>query len=57
MEICDVMQVVGYNMPRGAADAPIIEIGMGTMDQNKGVLIAYGHTCSRRRGYDLRRRK
>ena len=46
MEICDVMQVVAYNMPRGAADAPLIEIGMGTMDQNKGVLIAYGHNLA-----------
>ena len=46
MEICDVMQVVAYNMPRGAADAPLIEIGMGTLDQNKGVLIAYGHNLA-----------
>ena len=46
MEICDMLQIVAYNMPRGAADAPIIEIGMGTMDQNKGVLIAYGHNLA-----------
>lgn len=26
MEICDMLQIVAYNMPRGAADAPIIEI-------------------------------
>ena len=41
-----MLQIVAYNMPRGAADAPIIEIGMGTMDQNKGVLIAYGHNLA-----------
>ena len=46
MEICDMLQIVAYNMPRGAADAPLIEIGMGTMDQNKGVLIAYGHNLA-----------
>ena len=46
MEICDMLQIVAYDMPRGAADAPIIEIGMGTMDQNKGVLIAYGHNLA-----------
>jgi acetyl-CoA decarbonylase/synthase complex subunit alpha len=46
MEICDLMQVVAYDMPRGAADAPLIEIGMGTLDQNTGVLIAYGHNLA-----------
>lgn len=35
-EICDMLQVVAYDMPRGAADAPLVEIGMGTLDQNKG---------------------
>jgi anaerobic carbon-monoxide dehydrogenase, CODH/ACS complex subunit alpha len=46
MEICDMLQIVAYDMPRGAADAPLIEIGMGTLDQNKGVLIAYGHNLA-----------
>ena len=46
MEICDMLQIVAYDMPRGEADAPIIEIGMGTLDQNKGVLIAYGHNLA-----------
>jgi acetyl-CoA decarbonylase/synthase complex subunit alpha len=46
MEICDLLQIVAYDMPRGAADAPLIEIGMGTLDQNKGVLIAYGHNLA-----------
>jgi len=45
-EICDMLQVVAYDMPRGAADAPLVEIGMGTLDQNKGVLIAYGHNLA-----------
>jgi len=46
MEICDMLQIVAYDMPRGSADAPLIEIGMGTLDQNKGVLIAYGHNLA-----------
>jgi len=46
MEICDMLQIVAYDMPRGDADAPLIEIGMGTLDQNKGVLIAYGHNLA-----------
>jgi len=46
MEICDMLQIVAYDMPRGAADAPLVEIGMGTLDQNKGVLIAYGHNLA-----------
>ncbi len=41
-----MLQIVAYDMPRGAADAPLIEIGMGTLDQNKGVLIAYGHNLA-----------
>ncbi len=45
-EICDMLQVVAYDMPRGAADAPLVEIGMGTLDQNKAVLIAYGHNLA-----------
>jgi acetyl-CoA decarbonylase/synthase complex subunit alpha len=45
-EICDMLQTVAYDMPRGAADAPLVEIGMGTLDQNKGVLIAYGHNLA-----------
>ncbi len=45
-EICDMLQTVAYGMPRGAADAPLVEIGMGTLDQNKGVLIAYGHNLA-----------
>ncbi|OPY48312.1 MAG: Acetyl-CoA decarbonylase/synthase complex subunit alpha [Methanosaeta sp. PtaU1.Bin016] len=46
MEICDMLQIVAYDMPRGAADAPLVEIGMGTLDQSKGVLIAYGHNLA-----------
>jgi acetyl-CoA decarbonylase/synthase complex subunit alpha len=46
MEISDLIQIVAYDMPRGDANAPLVEIGMGTMDQNKGVLIAYGHNLA-----------
>lgn len=46
MEICDMLQVVAYDMPRGDPNAPLIEIGMGTLDQNKAVLIAYGHNLA-----------
>jgi acetyl-CoA decarbonylase/synthase complex subunit alpha len=45
-EICDMLQVVAYDMPRGEAEAPLVEIGLGTLDQNKGVLIAYGHNLA-----------
>ncbi|HOK57772.1 MAG TPA: CO dehydrogenase/acetyl-CoA synthase complex subunit alpha [Methanothrix sp.] len=46
MEICDMLQVVAYDMPRGDPNAPLVEIGMGTLDQNKAVLIAYGHNLA-----------
>ncbi len=45
-EICDMLQIVAYNMPRGDPNAPLVEIGMGTLDQNKAVLIAYGHNLA-----------
>ncbi|MCX8206259.1 MAG: CO dehydrogenase/acetyl-CoA synthase complex subunit alpha [Methanothrix sp.] len=46
MEICDMLQIVAYDMPRGDPNAPLVEIGMGTLDQNKAVLIAYGHNLA-----------
>lgn len=46
MEICDLLQIVAYDMPRGDPNAPLVEIGMGTLDQNKAVLIAYGHNLA-----------
>lgn len=46
MEISDLLQIVAYDMPRGDENAPLVEIGMGTLDQNKAVLIAYGHNLA-----------
>jgi len=46
MEISDLLQIVAYDMPRGDKNAPLVEIGMGTLDQNKAVLIAYGHNLA-----------
>ncbi|NYT01600.1 MAG: CO dehydrogenase/acetyl-CoA synthase complex subunit epsilon, partial [Methanosarcinales archaeon] len=45
-EICDMLQTVAYDMPRGDPEAPLVEIGMGTMDQSKACLIAYGHNLA-----------
>jgi len=45
-EICDMLQTVAYDMPRGDPEAPLVEIGMGTMDQSKACLVAYGHNLA-----------
>ncbi|TRZ68120.1 MAG: CO dehydrogenase/acetyl-CoA synthase complex subunit epsilon [Methanothrix sp.] len=45
-EVSDMIQIIAYDMPRGDPDAPLVEIGMGCLDQNKGVLITYGHNLA-----------
>jgi acetyl-CoA decarbonylase/synthase complex subunit alpha len=33
MEISDIIQIMAYDMPRGDEDAPLIECGMGTLQE------------------------
>ncbi len=43
MEIADLAQVVALPYPKGDADAPLIDIGMGCIDTGKPVILAIGH--------------
>jgi acetyl-CoA decarbonylase/synthase complex subunit alpha len=43
MEIGDIAQIVALNMPKGDEDAPLVELGMGTIDRNKPVILCIGH--------------
>ena len=45
-EVSDMIQIIAYDMPRGDEDAPLVEIGMGTLDQSKAILITYGHNVA-----------
>lgn len=42
-EVGDIAQIVGFNMPKGEIDAPLIELGMKCVDKNKPVILCVGH--------------
>jgi acetyl-CoA decarbonylase/synthase complex subunit alpha len=46
MEIADIAQIVGYNLPKGEPDAPLIELGAGTIDSSKPTILAIGHNVA-----------
>jgi acetyl-CoA decarbonylase/synthase complex subunit alpha len=43
MEIADIAQVSVYDFPKAAPDAPLIQMGIGTVDQTKPVIMCIGH--------------
>jgi acetyl-CoA decarbonylase/synthase complex subunit alpha len=43
MEIADLAQIVGYDLPKGEPDVPLIELGAGTIDRSKPVILVIGH--------------
>ncbi|MFW9865351.1 MAG: CO dehydrogenase/acetyl-CoA synthase complex subunit alpha [Candidatus Thorarchaeota archaeon] len=47
MEISDAIQIAAYGMPVGDPEAPIVELGMGTMDtENKATVLMIGHNVA-----------
>jgi len=46
LEIADLAQISALDMPRGEAEAPLIEIGMGAIDKNKPVVLCIGHNVA-----------
>ncbi len=46
MEIADIAQIVGYDLPKGEPDAPLIELGAGTIDKSKPVILVIGHNVA-----------
>jgi len=47
MEISDAIQIAAYGMPVGDPEAPIVELGMGTIDTvNKAVVLMIGHNVA-----------
>lgn len=45
-EIADLAQIVGYDFPKGDPDAPLVEMGPGTVDQKKPVVLMIGHNVA-----------
>lgn len=44
-EIGDIAQIVALNLPKGE-DAPLVELGMGTIDREKPVVLCIGHNVA-----------
>lgn len=42
-ELGDIAQIVTLKMPKGEEDAPLIEMGLGTIDSEKPVILCIGH--------------
>ena len=42
-EVGDIAQIVAMNMPKGDGDAPLVEMGVGTIDSKKPVVLCIGH--------------
>jgi len=43
MEIADIAQVSAFNYPKADPEAPLVDIGMGSIDKSKPVILVVGH--------------
>jgi acetyl-CoA decarbonylase/synthase complex subunit alpha len=43
MEVADIAQVSVFNFPKADPEAPLIKMGIGTVDQTKPVIMCIGH--------------
>ncbi|UCC19747.1 MAG: CO dehydrogenase/acetyl-CoA synthase complex subunit epsilon [Promethearchaeota archaeon] len=46
MEVSDAVQIAAYGMPVGDPEAPIVELGMGTLDPEKAKILMIGHNVA-----------
>ncbi|HIH93167.1 TPA: acetyl-CoA decarbonylase/synthase complex subunit alpha, partial [Methanosarcina acetivorans] len=46
MEVSDIAQVSAYDFPKADPEAPLIEIGMGSIDKSKPLIVAIGHNVA-----------
>ncbi len=42
-EVADIIQIIGFDMPKGDSEAPLVDIGMGSLDPKKPVILLIGH--------------
>ena len=45
-EIGDLAQIVALDLPKGDAEAPLVELGIGTIDREKPVILCIGHNVA-----------
>jgi acetyl-CoA decarbonylase/synthase complex subunit alpha len=43
MEVADIAQIVGFNFPTSVADTPLVDMGWGSIDRSKPVILLVGH--------------
>lgn len=43
MEVADIAQIVGFDFPTSVADTPLVEMGWGSIDKSKPVILVVGH--------------
>jgi acetyl-CoA decarbonylase/synthase complex subunit alpha len=43
LEIADIAQVSAFGFPKAEPDAPLVDLGMGTVDKAKPVILVIGH--------------
>jgi len=43
MEAADVAQIIGFKFPTSVADTPIVDMGWGSVDRTKPVILVVGH--------------
>jgi len=46
MECADLAQIIAYGMPKGDPNAPLVAVGMGTLDKNKPCILMIGHNVA-----------
>ncbi|MCL7414833.1 MAG: CO dehydrogenase/acetyl-CoA synthase complex subunit alpha [ANME-2 cluster archaeon] len=46
MEVADIIQVSCLGMPKSQEDTPLVDIGMGSIDSTKPVLLCIGHNIA-----------
>jgi acetyl-CoA decarbonylase/synthase complex subunit alpha len=46
LEVADIIQMSAYNFPRGEPDTALIDIGVGTVDVSKPLILSIGHNVS-----------
>ncbi|MHA1131551.1 MAG: CO dehydrogenase/acetyl-CoA synthase complex subunit alpha [Candidatus Helarchaeota archaeon] len=46
MEIADIAQMAGFGFVKGEADAELVEIGLGSIDKEKPVVLMVGHNVA-----------
>ncbi|MFQ5892284.1 MAG: 4Fe-4S dicluster domain-containing protein, partial [Candidatus Methanofastidiosia archaeon] len=46
MEVGDIAQISAMNLAKGDPNAPLVDIGIGTIDTEKPVILCFGHNIS-----------